>query len=176
MHIATKFLLTAMTAICTIAGPLLVAQSVPDQLVAKWTKLDPQFPDSRIENTLTLHAGTLEHQETLFDKIFPKGQMTSYKIPLTSIQGFSLDTFDYKGVVYRIGVSSRGSKDLVTSSYDPDEGPSVSYSVGMIGFAVFGPDQRALRDSVFKKLCDLIGQDPTRTKDYKPDGMHTNPF
>ena len=46
----------------------------------------------------------------------------------------------------------------------------------MIGFAVFGPDQRALRDSVFKKLCDLIGQDPTRTKDYKPDGMHTNPF
>jgi hypothetical protein len=160
MDALAKFGVVAAAAFCLITVPAQTELKIPDQVVAKWTEISPKYP-ARDENTLSVHAGTLECLSISFSKLYPNGKKRSSKIKLARVQRFSADTIPYEGSKsYRINVDGRGPEDLVETVWDPDEGVTVNLTGGTLGFVTFGADQRELRDDVFKKLCAMIGQKP----------------
>ncbi|HEX5210633.1 MAG TPA: hypothetical protein VFW22_02720 [Pseudolabrys sp.] len=134
-----------------------------DRTVATWTTTTGT-PDSpyRTEYSLIVHGGVLELQTASFCKggpalCPPQGDKSTRSIKLANVKAFAANTFENqdRSKVYRIGLEARGAHDLLEKARS-----GTSRSQGMPGFALFQPDQQALRDETYKKLCAMIGQTP----------------
>jgi tetratricopeptide (TPR) repeat protein len=148
-----------------LGGPALAAPAtaVPlddDETIATWTYKDEL--DLRDEYSLTVHSGVLEVRIAEYDPDC-KPCRHSMDVKLGDVRRFDKNTLNATGTefaslgsVYRIGVTTRANSDLV----EIDSDGLRKTSSGMPGLLIFSLDQRSLRDSVYVKLCALIGQTP----------------
>ena len=139
-------------------APAGAAPKVKDQTVATWPK-DNKTPAQpfRVEYSIVVRGGVLEEQGVTYSQLYPQGSKETRSIKLSNVKAFEANEFenDDRSKVYRIAIEARGAKDFVEKARS-----GTCRSQGMPGYAVFSSDQHALRDEIYKKLCDLIGQTP----------------
>ncbi len=130
------------------------APGVPDQTIATWTEKDAHHADAHTEHTLTLHAGTLQDVSIEYSQVTPDGMRDEHDVKLARIKAINTNELqeDDGTVTYRVGVDSKGRKDITVINYVGRQ----EHTNRMWGFLSFDANEKAQRDEVYAKLCTLV--------------------
>src|SRR5262249_48632167 len=119
---------------------------------------EPAGPNSRAEDNVQIENGVLEKSETMY---LPDAtsRVSTLAIDLRRVRQFTAWTTKRPDCspLYVIVVDGGGTEELTYALYrsETDTKPiATKRSGGLAQFASFTSDERALRDTVFVKLCE----------------------
>ncbi|MGN6148057.1 MAG: hypothetical protein ACTHPD_05905 [Rhizomicrobium sp.] len=160
-----KIALAAASIAFMIFQPAYAASKAPATVISKWIThwapselLGEAMPGKSEVYTLSVRGKILSLRKVSYDddEDASRGVSETVSVALSNVTHFDKNEYQSGGQTYHyIGITTKTDHDITdqTTIMALHEG-------GYPGFGQFGPEQGALRDDVYAKLCALIGQTP----------------